>query len=1325
MRDVASHAVASCSAKGRSPSPLIWWLMSVPLHSADLSQPEAGGALDGWEQREAVTPRIHVPHTSTTATTEAAASESTPPVESLSDAELLTAFVQRRGADAFTEIVQRYRHLVYRVALRAVEDRHLADDVFQATFLVLAQSAHKIKSGEVLAAWLHSTARNIARRAMGNQYAEQKQLKEWAKQTLAQKGEEMATSTEADPFEELARRNEQQLLDEELQQLPEASRAPLVLFYLEKKTQAEIAQIMGLSVEAVEGRLKRAKLELRTRLIRRGVLLSTVVAAATVLTPSITFAAPAASLVSATVTTALGTAALGSTALGATAVTGAATSSKLAAGSASASTLAAQEIALMSATSKATAMLITTAASTTLISGLVLGGMVGMFSMGARGSAPTASQSINAQADLQGVINESSEPGLISSADEDQVQFALADPEKKKSSEQAPKPEVAEDAMGLVTIAVYPIADLSEEELVKVGEYAVSLADIMVHESTQSLVIRATQENHKQIAKQIEALRSQRSPWMSDQFKLVLARGRLAKSLKEFDENHPDVKQGRREVALIEKAIAEGTNQSRIVEEHEELLDSPPVTTAPEVKENNSEQSTAQAEKVDEHPNELKPFVYYVGDLTADDLQGAEDFAQSLGFSVLERRSKYFVVVHATTENDRKLADHFREIRRNRDAKSSLQFELLSARAKLAKVLKEFDENHPDVKQARNEIAAIEKELAQPTQKPRSAEIDTDIVQVVDKTTLQANQDGTANITVTDVNGKTATTPVEVPRQYIRSVSRLRNLTPVEKTIYDVLSRQEQLEFPQQTLDQFAESLSARYQIPVKVDWPALETAGVAKDATVSFSGLKRVEHALTDILSNVGGQRLEFCVDNGELLFTTQEAMRTTNRVREYDLSSLGEGHLNYDLPFPGDGELDFALQYADSLSQEITRQGKVLSFNAPLSNHKKFERFLAMLPELLKEPSSTNVPLAVHKKFEQFHAMEAVTDNAGVVPNTNSGSVSAGSEEKKAEPGQPAVDAVVDQKTNEQQAVTHPLEGIDAEKLQDVITFAELLLGTVSLDAATHSLVILDTPENQDRVSGYLTQLRERRETELKDKVEIFAARKRLAAKVKELGKDHPEVRQAQAEVSRLARAVDDRSEEAYTGEKIAISTRIFEADEQALEQLADKDAEARLILRKDAEKKLYSLSAKNKVVVISDHRWLCRIGQPNTILSGGEKPLGPVPEDWIWVGQELESVEFGTKVQLTIFDKKANNGQRVVKYDVQLTHGYSDGNNPKLNGQELPVVTGRVFRGYVPLPEKESLGALIGPVGTVERTSEEGGTRKLSTYLWIRSEEARLVP
>ncbi|MFO1006384.1 MAG: sigma-70 family RNA polymerase sigma factor [Planctomycetaceae bacterium] len=1026
--------------------------MSVPLTSADLSQSDAGGALGGWGQEGSTTSPVPRTHSPESPPAEAAASESPPPVEPLSDAELLAAFVQRRDADAFTEIVQRYRHLVYRVALRTVEDRHLADDVFQATFLVLAQSAHKIKSGDVLAAWLHGTARNIARRALGNQYAEQKQLKDWAKQTLAQKGEEMATSTEPDPFEELARRHEQQLLDEELQQLPEASRAPLVLFYLEKKTQAEIAQIMGLSVEAVEGRLKRAKQELRTRLIRRGVLLSTVVAAATVLTPSITFAAPAASLVSATVTTALGTAALGSTALGATAVTGAATSSKLAAGSASASTLAAQEIAIMSATSKATAMLITTAASTTLISGLVLGAMVGTFSMG-EGSVSSESQSVNLLTFPGGVISELSEPNLISLEDDEQIQIALVDPVQQKEGEEQPaaRPKPIQEEMKVFT---YQFGNLSAEQLVKAAECAVSLAaDISVHETTQSLVIRATLENHKQIAKQLSALRGQHSPWESDQFRLVLARGKLATLMKEFGENHPKVKEAQSAIAVLEKSITEGSQKPRVVEEHEELLDSPLVTTAPEVKANDSEQSTAQTETSD-LSNRPVSSSFEVGDLSAEELLAVGEYAMSVADLREVRPSSQCIMVYGTQGEVHKISKYIEELRNKRPAQVRDRFKPLEDRLKLAKQLKRFEENHPDIKQARDEIASMQKTIEEGTTNP----------QVVDGQKEMSDLPGTAHV------------------------------------------------------------------------------------------------------------------VD--------------------------------------------------------------------------------------------------------------------------------------------------VDQGSNEQRAVTHPLEGIDAEKLQDVVTFAESLPGTVSLDAVTHSLVVLDTPENQDKVAGYLTQLRESQETELKQKVEILAARKRVAAKVKEFGKDHPEVRKAQFEASNLERAIAEKSQGAQSADKFPITTTIFEADDEAIKQITDSDALGNMIPKKDAKKKFDSLTGKKKVAIIWEAGLLCRVGQPSRFFSGGESLLEPAPEDAIWVGQKPESVEFGDIGQVTVLDKKSRDGQRVLKYELEFTKR-SYGNASKYEGTVLPLSFGQVFRGYAVVPDPKSEGVLIGPVGTVEKTSTEGGTRMVSTYLWIRPGVAWLLP
>src|SRR5690606_38973755 len=55
-------------------------------------------------------------------------------------------------------------------------------------------------------------------------------------------------------------------------------RDPIVLRYLGNKSNSEVARQLGLSITALEGRLKRGKQQLRMRLIRRGVTLVAVVA---------------------------------------------------------------------------------------------------------------------------------------------------------------------------------------------------------------------------------------------------------------------------------------------------------------------------------------------------------------------------------------------------------------------------------------------------------------------------------------------------------------------------------------------------------------------------------------------------------------------------------------------------------------------------------------------------------------------------------------------------------------------------------------------------------------------------------------------------------------------------------------------------------------------------------------------------------------------------------------------------------------------------------------------------------------------------------------
>ena len=63
-----------------------------------------------------------------------------------SDRQLLDRYVKQRDEAAFAELVGRHGPIVLGVCRRVLRDEHEAQDAFQATFLVLAQSAAKVSA---------------------------------------------------------------------------------------------------------------------------------------------------------------------------------------------------------------------------------------------------------------------------------------------------------------------------------------------------------------------------------------------------------------------------------------------------------------------------------------------------------------------------------------------------------------------------------------------------------------------------------------------------------------------------------------------------------------------------------------------------------------------------------------------------------------------------------------------------------------------------------------------------------------------------------------------------------------------------------------------------------------------------------------------------------------------------------------------------------------------------------------------------------------------------------------------------------------------------
>jgi RNA polymerase sigma-70 factor (ECF subfamily) len=181
--------------------------------------------------------------------------------DSLADGQLLKRYVAHRDEQAFSALVQRYGPLVLGVCNRVLHNPHDAEDAFQATFFVLARRADSLDGTGALANWLYTVAYRTAVKARHNaarRLAHERQVPDMQAAQIA----------EEDLWEEI-----RPMLDEELSQLPEKYRAPLVLCFLEGKSHQEAARQLGWPTGSMSRRMSRARELLRTRLAQRGVAL--------------------------------------------------------------------------------------------------------------------------------------------------------------------------------------------------------------------------------------------------------------------------------------------------------------------------------------------------------------------------------------------------------------------------------------------------------------------------------------------------------------------------------------------------------------------------------------------------------------------------------------------------------------------------------------------------------------------------------------------------------------------------------------------------------------------------------------------------------------------------------------------------------------------------------------------------------------------------------------------------------------------------------------------------------------------------------------------
>jgi RNA polymerase sigma-70 factor (ECF subfamily) len=187
------------------------------------------------------------------------------PLSLCSDEELLTALCQGRR-DAFGLLVRRYERELYGYLRRYLGDEHLADDVFQNTFLQVYIKSDQYEAGRPVRPWLYTIATNQAVDALRRNGRHSAASLD---QTVRETGDgevrsllELLEAQTEGPLEQIQGDERRRLVRAAVDGLPEFMRHVVILAYYQGLKYREIAEILDIPVGTVKSRLHAALIKL-------------------------------------------------------------------------------------------------------------------------------------------------------------------------------------------------------------------------------------------------------------------------------------------------------------------------------------------------------------------------------------------------------------------------------------------------------------------------------------------------------------------------------------------------------------------------------------------------------------------------------------------------------------------------------------------------------------------------------------------------------------------------------------------------------------------------------------------------------------------------------------------------------------------------------------------------------------------------------------------------------------------------------------------------------------------------------------------------------
>ncbi len=173
--------------------------------------------------------------------------------------EWLQQYLLSGSQEAFAALVGRYVDLVYNACRRQLRDPHLAEDITQSVFLVLARRAGQLKQDVILSGWLFQVARYGCANAIRIQFRRRRH-----EEAAAAIGRwNMPADQSDEPAPAMAVAEMKPLLDEAVNRLKSTDRDAVLMRFFEGRSVKEIAAALRISENTASQKLSRAVIKLR------------------------------------------------------------------------------------------------------------------------------------------------------------------------------------------------------------------------------------------------------------------------------------------------------------------------------------------------------------------------------------------------------------------------------------------------------------------------------------------------------------------------------------------------------------------------------------------------------------------------------------------------------------------------------------------------------------------------------------------------------------------------------------------------------------------------------------------------------------------------------------------------------------------------------------------------------------------------------------------------------------------------------------------------------------------------------------------------------